>query len=408
MADLRPVVERWIREWWDTEGQRKIANLIRGGRLSGPSISGTIPVASLPASVVQTTGATMTGELIAPDFKASGLTGATAASRYVGATASGAPASGTFAVGDFVIDQSGKLWVCTAAGSPGTWTNAGAAGSGTVTSVGLTVPGEFNVSGSPVTTSGTLAVSKANQSANQVFAGPTSGGAAAPTFRALVAADYPAMVGDSGSGGTKGAVPAPGAGDAAAGKFLNAGGAWSTPSASAGGALSVIADHVTGAGGEASYTFSSIPGTFTHLLLLGMVRSDAAGVNQTDIWLRFNGDTAGNYSSVEVGANNVAQVGGSYVATGATKMQMGLMTAATAPAGSFAPLRLEAPNYASTTPQKAFLGMSGFRRSTTTGDEFVFQGAGFWLNTAAITSITVLPASGNLVQNSRLTLYGLS
>jgi hypothetical protein len=50
-----------------------------------------------------------------------GLTGATAVSRYVGATASGAPVSGTFAVGDFVIDRSGSAWVCTVAGSPGTW-----------------------------------------------------------------------------------------------------------------------------------------------------------------------------------------------------------------------------------------------------------------------------------------------
>lgn len=54
-----------------------------------------------------------------------GLPGATAASRYVGATASGAPSSGTFAVGDFVIDQAGKLWICTTAGTPGTW-SAGA------------------------------------------------------------------------------------------------------------------------------------------------------------------------------------------------------------------------------------------------------------------------------------------
>lgn len=54
-------------------------------------------------------------------FKANGLTGATAASRYAGATASGAPGSGTFTVGDFVVDQSGKIWICTAAGSPGTW-----------------------------------------------------------------------------------------------------------------------------------------------------------------------------------------------------------------------------------------------------------------------------------------------
>jgi hypothetical protein len=50
-----------------------------------------------------------------------GLTGATAATRWVGATNSGAPVAGTFAVGDFVVDQTGLLWVCTVAGSPGTW-----------------------------------------------------------------------------------------------------------------------------------------------------------------------------------------------------------------------------------------------------------------------------------------------
>jgi len=52
---------------------------------------------------------------------ATGLPGATAASRHAGATASGAPVSGTFAVGDFIIDQSGNEWVCTVAGTPGTW-----------------------------------------------------------------------------------------------------------------------------------------------------------------------------------------------------------------------------------------------------------------------------------------------
>lgn len=57
----------------------------------------------------------------APAFTATGLTGATAPSRWVGGTASGAPASGTFGAGDFVVDTSGDVWVCTAAGSPGTW-----------------------------------------------------------------------------------------------------------------------------------------------------------------------------------------------------------------------------------------------------------------------------------------------
>lgn len=64
-----------------------------------------------------------------------------------------------------------------------------------VTSVALSAPAEFTVSGSPVTSSGTLTLTKATQTANTVWAGPTSGGAAAPTFRALVAADLPAIVG---------------------------------------------------------------------------------------------------------------------------------------------------------------------------------------------------------------------
>lgn len=64
-------------------------------------------------------------------------------------------------------------------------------GTGTVTSVGLSAPAIFSVTGSPVTTSGTLTLSLANQSANLVWAGPSTGSASAPTFRALVAADLP-------------------------------------------------------------------------------------------------------------------------------------------------------------------------------------------------------------------------
>jgi hypothetical protein len=54
------------------------------------------------------------------------LPGATAPTRYAGGTTSGAPVSGTFKTGDFVIDETGVVWICTAAGSPGSWVNAGA------------------------------------------------------------------------------------------------------------------------------------------------------------------------------------------------------------------------------------------------------------------------------------------
>ena len=71
----------------------------------------------------------------------------------------------------------------------GTWSTP--AISGSVTSVGLSLPSIFTVSGTPVTSSGTLSAVLANETANYIFAGPTSGASAAPTFRALVNADIP-------------------------------------------------------------------------------------------------------------------------------------------------------------------------------------------------------------------------
>ena len=87
------------------------------------------------------------------------------------------------------------------------WTNAGVAANyaplwntGTLkwtpgavlTSAAMSVPAALlSVSGSPITQTGTFAVSLVTQSANCVFAGPTSGGAATPTCRPLVSADLP-------------------------------------------------------------------------------------------------------------------------------------------------------------------------------------------------------------------------
>lgn len=57
-------------------------------------------------------------------------------------------------------------------------------GAGSVTSVGLSLPSIFTVSGSPVTASGILSATLASQTANTVLAGPTSS-SAVPTFRTL-------------------------------------------------------------------------------------------------------------------------------------------------------------------------------------------------------------------------------
>jgi hypothetical protein len=129
-----------------------------------------------------------TANQTAPALIASGLSGASAASRYVGATASGAPITGTFAIGDFIIDQTGKVWICTAAGSPGAWTQSTGA---TVTSFnsrsGAVMPISGDYTAAEVTDAADI-----SSSATQIFTGNitapivTAGGALGTTTSRFV------------------------------------------------------------------------------------------------------------------------------------------------------------------------------------------------------------------------------
>ena len=75
----------------------------------------------------------------------------------------------------------------------GQWINQQPSFTGSVTSVGLTAPSIFTVSGSPITSSGTLALTSNTQTANTIYSGPSSGVNAIPTFRALTSQDIPTL-----------------------------------------------------------------------------------------------------------------------------------------------------------------------------------------------------------------------
>lgn len=120
---------------------------------------------------------TQAGSTVTGAYTAAGMTMATA--RILGRSTAATGAAEEITIGSGLTLSAGAL---TATGG----------GSGTVTSVGLSLPGLFSVTGSPVTTTGTLTATLATQSPNLIWAGPGSGvTATAPAFRALVAADLP-------------------------------------------------------------------------------------------------------------------------------------------------------------------------------------------------------------------------
>ncbi len=162
--------------------------------------SGTVPLAQLSGitntqiaagAAIAYSKLALTGAILNAD-----LAGSIAYSKL---TLTGAVVTGDLTAGTLLFDRwasnactnlqvpqyNGAAWVCKSL------VTSDVSGAGTVSSVALTAPAILTVSGSPITTSGTLAMTLATQTANTIWAGPTAAGPTAPTFRALVTADLP-------------------------------------------------------------------------------------------------------------------------------------------------------------------------------------------------------------------------
>ena len=160
-----------------------------------------------------------------------------------------------------------------------------------------------------------------------------------------------------------------------------------------------------GVGGAASIDFTSIPQTYTDLLLVFSLRGDAngaGGIRATNEW-KFNSSSSGYTSRWLYGIPGIVS---SSATSTETYAYGGYFNSSSATANAFGSGQMYIPNY--TGSQYKTWSIDGVSEShdTSTG---LSLGTGVWSNSSAITSITLLGdyASGNMAQYSTASLYGI-
>lgn len=153
-------------------------------------------------------------------------------------------------------------------------------------------------------------------------------------------------------------------------------------------------------GGLSTITFAGIPTGYKHLELQLLARSTR--VNAGDyMFMRFNGDTATNYSKHHLAGD------GSGVGAGASstvaQIELNRIAAASASTNVFGAGVIKLLEYSNSNIYKTTRATIGYDNNGS--GEIYFQ-SGNWRNTSAITSIT-LTCDANFAQYSQFALYGV-
>ena len=204
-----------------------------------------------------------------------------------------------------------------------------------------------------------------------------------------------------GASGVATRLPAGTSGDVLQTNGSGAAPTWVSPSSGGGGALTQIAQQVLGSP-AASVTFSSIPGSYTNLLLVIMAASSRSALTD-GVECAINADStqahyAENYffnSGSGTQSNNI----------------IGSIPGTTAPSNACGVIQVTFASYAGTTFLKTFLTMNFAMAASSTFSAAPETGmqSGSWNSNAAITSLVLTSQAGaNFLTGSTFTLYGLT
>jgi hypothetical protein len=169
-------------------------------------------------------------------------------------------------------------------------------------------------------------------------------------------------------------------------------------------AATFLIQRIAGTGSSGTITFSSIPQTYKHLQVRLIANNNSGNFS---LRLRLNGDTGTNY------AHHVLEGGGSsaYAYGAASANAIFYVGSAIGGSGSganfFGASIIDIHDYASTTKNKTVRTLNGHDSNGAVDAQQIRLTSGLWMNTAAVTSISILDLSANFTTTSTFALYGM-
>lgn len=154
-----------------------------------------------------------------------------------------------------------------------------------------------------------------------------------------------------------------------------------------------------------SFSFTSIPSTYKHLQIRSIAKMTSTAASGDDGYIvTVNGDSGSNYTwHMIYGIGS----GPAYAATGGSSQSRiypyGLPFSGGSNIG-WGAMVTDILDYSNTNKNKTFRFLSGY---DTNGAGDMVLASGLWMNTAAISSITIAAPYGNFASGSSFALYGI-
>ena len=159
-----------------------------------------------------------------------------------------------------------------------------------------------------------------------------------------------------------------------------------------------IATVTVGSGGSSSISFSSIPSTFKHLQIRGIV----AGTGNSADWFSVNlNGTTSSYRHTLFGTGSAA--GAQSGANGLLGLAVTQLAAGSSIFGAFV---VDVLDYADTNKNKTLRALAG-REQNGYGTSYVNLGSSLYNSTTAVSSLTITPETASFAQYSQFALYGI-